>query len=152
MNTKPDIKPEDLAAVMAFAAEFDRRRSCWWNSMNHACRYDDVPEFHAGQIPEFASLGGQCYGTLLELAMCHTLRPCKACGSDHLYKSNYQIACCSCFGDVESCEERKDDEEDGEEGERCCCSAENMNLPDAITLWNLQYADDGPVGRVVVCG
>ena len=30
--------------------------------------------------------------------------------------------------------------------------AHHMNLPDAITRWNIIYGDAGPVGRVQVLG
>lgn len=34
----------------------------------------------------------------------------------------------------------------------CGNCAENMNLEDAITKWNLNYGDDGPRGMVAVLG
>lgn len=144
MTTTPPTT-EELTEAAATAAEFDTQRSCWWNSCNHMCRYDDAPEFQANEVPAYASLGSMCWGTLLELALLHTLRPCKDCGGVVLYKSGYQIACCSCFGDSDrQCE-------DCENG-GCKNCAENMNLPDAITRWNLWYGDTGAAGRVEVIG
>jgi hypothetical protein len=133
-----------ITEAMALADEFDKQRDCWWNSCHSLCEYHEQPEFTARDIPEFASLGGDCYGTLRELALLHTLRPCKDCGGDILYKSNYQISCCSCFGEHEDCEDCQDG--------GCRNFAENMNLPDAITRWNLHHGDDGPRGRVQVVG
>lgn len=143
-----------LADAMTLADEFDKQRHCGWNSGQRLCEYHEQKEYRATEIAEFRSLGDQCYGTLRELALLHTLRPCKDCGSDTLYKSNWQVSCCSCFGDSELCENRKEDIENGEDpDDRCCCNcAENANLPDAITRWNLHYGDDGPRGRVQVLG
>lgn len=151
---KPLPTPDMIASAIALANEFDTERNCGWNSGKSLCEYHDQPEYAATDFPEFQSLGPQCHGTLRELALLHTLRPCKDCGSDTLYASNYQIACCSCFGDPDACENREEDIENGDDPEeRCCCNcAENMNLPDAITRWNLFHGDDGPRGRVQVVG
>lgn len=134
--------PKTITEAMAIAAEFDRERHCRWN-FSHVPRNplppDDV-DYCATDFPETASLGDACWGDLMELALLTTLRPCK-CGSDHLYKSNHQIACCECFGE-DGCREETD----------CHQCAENMNLRDAITLWNLRFAADGPPGKVQVIG
>lgn len=130
-------------SLTALAAEFDRQRDCRWNFTNLPRDYNSE-EFFATDVPKFASLGDQCWGTILELALLHTLRPCKVCGGAFLYKSGYKIACCSCFGDHEGCKECRDG--------GCGNCAENMNLPDAITRWNLNYGDAGARGRVVVIG
>jgi hypothetical protein len=132
-----------IESAKSLAQEFDRHRHCGWNSSNVPSDYNS-PDFDASNIPEFASLGNQCSGTIQELALLHTLRPCKACGGDILYKSNYQISCCSCFGDQDDCEDCKQG--------GCRSFAENMNLTDAITRWNLHFGDTGERGRVQVIG
>lgn len=135
----------ELAEAARTAAEFDRQRSCWWNHSNHMCRYDDRPIFRATEVPAYASLGAMCWADLHELSLLHTLRPCKDCGATVLHKGAYQIACCSCFGATDAkCEDCQDS--------GCKNCAENMNLPDAITRWNLHYGDSGAVGRVEVIG
>ena len=143
MKTHPPTN-ESVAEAAKLADEFDQQRHCGWNSSQNLCEYHDQPEYQATDIPEFASLGAQCHGTLRELALLHTLRPCRECGGDTIYKSNYQISCCSCFGDHEDCEDCQDG--------GCQSFAENANLPDAITRWNLIYGDDGQRGRVQVLG
>lgn len=140
----PEYLTEKIKAAQARAAEFDRRRHCGWNNRERLCEYGE-PEFCATDFLEFASLGPHCYGTILELALLWTLRPCKQCGGDTLYKSSYQIGCCSCLGDQDDC---TDCQFEG----KCRSFAENANLPDAITKWNLQYGDGGEPGRVLVCG
>lgn len=152
MNPPPP--PSEVSAAIALADEFDKQRHCGWNSSQNLCEYHNQPEYDATDIPEFRSLGDQCRGTLRELALLHTLRPCRTCESDTLYKSNYQVSCCACFGDPEQCENRKEDIENGEDPDErgCCDCAENANLPDAITRWNLHYGDSGTRGRVQVIG
>ena len=140
--------PADLERVEALAQEFDRQRHCGWNCDNVRSDYD-APDFEASDVPPYASLGAQCTATLQELALLHTLRRCKDCGSEFLYKSAYQIACCSCFGEDE-CREREEEKAEGMEG--CHNCATNMNLPDAITRWNLHHGDQGERGRVQVIG
>lgn len=146
MSVAKSLPPSgsSVSEAMQLADLFDRQRHCWWNSSQNLCEYRDQPEYRATEIPEFASLGDQCWGTLRELALLHTLRPCKHCGGDTLYKSAYQIGCCSCLGDQDDCKECQSG--------GCRSFAENMNLPDAITKWNLHYGDDGARGRVVVLG
>lgn len=144
MIEQPTIFPsdDDLKAAMDLADEFDRQRHCGWNNGQNLCEYREQPVYQATDIKQISSLGWQCWGTPRELALLHTLRPCKHCGGDTLFKSNYQIGCCSCLGD---------DCEDCQEG-GCQNLAENANLPDAITRWNLHYGDEGPRGRVEVVG
>lgn len=93
-----------IPELQELADEFDRQRNCGWNNSNIPSDYD-APDFQASKVPEFYSLGSQCFGTLQELAPLHTLRPCRNCGGDFLYKSNFQIACCSCFGDRDECDD-----------------------------------------------
>jgi hypothetical protein len=135
---------DPICLALALADEFDQARRCDWNSRKKLCEYHDQPNFRATEIPEFASLGYQCWGTLRELALLHTLRPCKECGNDTLYKHGYGIGCCSCLGDQDDCEDCNNG--------GCTCYAENGNLPDAITRWNLCYGDSGERGRVQVVG
>lgn len=137
-----EVSPAAVQHVEAIAQEFDRQRSCWWNFC-HLKSDCDAPDLGAREVSEYASLGGQCWGTLQELALLHTLRPCKDCGGDFLYKSGFQIGCCSCLGEWDDCDECE---------ESCGNCAENMNLPDAITRWNLCYGDKGERGRVQVIG
>lgn len=132
-----------IESAESLAQEFDRQRHCGWNNSNVPSDYNS-PDFAASIIPAYASLGNQCWGTVQELALLHTLRPCKTCGGDTLYKSGYQIACCSCLGDQDDCEDCKHG--------GCHSFAENMNLPDAITKWNLHFGDAGERGRVQVIG
>ena len=155
-----DLSDAKVEKAEAQAQEFDRQRNCSWN-YDHLRLDRNAPDFSALKVPRYASLGGQCWGTLEELALLHTLRPCKDCGSTILYKSNFQIACCSCFGEDE-CENRDVDEADAAEDaangvtetpeEGCHNCAENMNLRDAITRWNILYGDNGERGRVEVVG
>jgi len=140
----PKITSRALVRAEVVALEFDKQRDCGWNSSNNMCRYDDAPEYCAADVKPYASLGDQCHGTLHELALLHTLRPCKDCGSDHLYFGYYKVACCSCLGDRDECEDCQDG--------GCGNCAENMNLPDAITRWNLHHGDNGTRGRVTCIG
>lgn len=143
--------PTTAAEALAIAAEYDRQRDCYWNNTHLPDDYGH-PRLCARDFPEFASLGGSCHATLLELALLSTLRPCKHCGSDHIFFGYYKVSCCSCL-DESGCRDcRGEPDDDGESCESCQSLAINMNLPDAITLWNLKYADDGPTGRVVACG
>lgn len=135
---------DQLADAILLADAFDTARHCGWNSSQRLARCTGSPVFSADEVPPFDSLGDQCHGTLLELALLHTLRPCKKCGGDVLYKHGYGIGCCSCLGDHDDCEDCQDG--------GCRCYAENANLPDAITRWNLEYGNDGPRGKVTVLG
>jgi len=143
MSTTSVITEADLRRVEQLACEFDAHRNCGWNFLRFSSAGDDAV-ISAADVPAYASLGAGCWGTLQEIALLHTLRPCKTCGGEYLHKSNYQIGCCDCLGGRDECEECTDG--------GCCNLAENMNLPDAITRWNLLYGDDGPKGRVQVLG
>jgi hypothetical protein len=146
MNDEQNLTAEGAEtqrAAEALAVEFDKHRHCGWNNSHIESDYDGEV-LQASKVPQYASLGSQCWGTLQELALLHTLRPCKECGSEFLYKSAFQIACCSCLGDRDDCEDCK--------AGGCGNCAENMNLQDAITKWNLHYGDDGARGRVEVIG
>lgn len=137
---------EKIRRCIRLAAEFDRRRDCHWNfhGLEAGNRYD--PDVYAAtDLPQFKALGSMCYGSVLDLALLSTLRPCRKCGGDTLYKSGFQISCCSCFGQ-EGCPEC----EDGQA--TCNAYAENMNLPDAITRWNLLNAKATRRGLVQVIG
>lgn len=134
----------DVSEAKELADAFDRRRDCGWNSFQRLCEDRNQTEYKATDIPDFKSLGYGCYSTIRELSMLHTLRPCRECGGEMLYKSNYQISCCSCFGSHEDCE-------DCQAG-GCQSFVENANLPDAITAWNMIYGDAGERGRVKVLG
>lgn len=153
----PTPHPDQIREAIATAEEFDRRRDCGWNSL-HRDRLSTDPEeayvYTASMIPEFASLGSQCHATIIELALLSTLRPCAHCGNDIIFKGYYQLACCSCLGDgCDDCAEAHQDEHGEDCGGGCDAIAENMNLPDAITKWNLTIAKkDAPRGLVTVCG
>lgn len=143
--------PTTIAEAMAIAAEFDKQRSCWWNDGNVPRDYLQL-DYRATDFPETASLGDCCWGDLMELALLTTLRPCR-CGNTRLYKSGYQIACCQCFGDGDvECDDCRKERKEGDGPADCGACAENMNLRDAITLWNLRYSADGPAGQVEVVG
>lgn len=143
MQPPPLPSPEEIHEALALADRFDQARHCGWNNSENLCEYG-VPEFTADMFPEFRSLGSQCYGSLRELALMATLRPCKECGGDTLFKSSYQIGCCSCLGSQDDCRDCQDG--------GCRAFIENANLPDAITAWNNIHGDDGPRGRVEVIG
>lgn len=145
----------EIDEAIALAEKFDLHRDCGWNSLFQICsKSHEGDTFTAYQIPAFASLGGQCHGTLLELALLHTLRPCAHCGNDIIFKGGWMLSCCSCLGDgCDDCAEAHQDEDGQDCGGGCDNIAENMNLPDAITKWNLTIAkQDAPKGLVKVCG
>ena len=144
---------EYIAEAQKLAALFDKQRHCGWNSMQDFSEYYGEDTFTARNLPAFASLGSQCHGTIIELALLQTLRPCKHCGADTIFKGGYMLSCCSCLGDgCEDCAEASKSEEGEDCGGGCDSYAENANLQDAITKWNIQYGDDGTTGRVQVVG
>lgn len=131
------MNQSQITAALEFAQIYDKKRHCGWNDSAFSGSRGIRSQFPedivcARDIPEFASMGGGCHGTILELALLTTLEPCKECGGDYLYAGDYWVACCTCAGPME---EPCEDCQDG----GCRNYIENSNLQDAITAWNLTY-------------
>jgi len=135
---------QEIQMARVFAELFDLKRHCGWNNDKfygeRIAKVFSDEKHRASDILEYRSMGSQCHGTILELALLKTLEPCKDCGGDHLYVGDYSVACCSCAGPM------SDPCEDCQDG-GCRNYIENANLQDAITAWNLHNGEGSSARR-----